>query len=153
MEDQGYYKCKSSSDGQHSIKLVVNCMFFSLRVIELRFLKFFFCAKLAHPYLSPRSPILLYPVNRTFTITCSLLCHQSIEIHNLIWLANGQLLHEDRHKFFIETISFNTQRLTVFLNTKGDHFNQTIYSCKYDGKESSILVRRRTSKCWFLFLY
>jgi hypothetical protein len=27
IEDQGYYNCKSSSIGQHSIKLIVNCMF------------------------------------------------------------------------------------------------------------------------------
>ncbi|CAF2605643.1 unnamed protein product [Rotaria sp. Silwood2] len=124
IEDQGYYTCKSSTNGQHSIKLIVN----------------------SHPYLSPSSPILLYPVNRTFTITCSLLCDPSIEIHKLMWLVNGHSLEDDKHKFFIETISFNTQRLTVLLNTKNNHFNQTNYTCRYDGKESSILVRRRTKE-------
>ncbi|CAF1362090.1 unnamed protein product [Rotaria sp. Silwood1] len=124
IEDQGYYTCKSSTNGQHSIKLIVN----------------------SHPYLSPSLPILLYPVNRTFTITCSLLCDSSIEIHKLMWFVNGHTLDEDKHKFFIETISFNTQRLTILLNTKNHHFNQTNYTCRYDGKESSILVRRRTKE-------
>lgn len=27
MEDQGYYNCKSSSNGRHSIELIVNGMF------------------------------------------------------------------------------------------------------------------------------
>ncbi|CAF1251771.1 unnamed protein product [Adineta steineri] len=124
IEDQGYYKCKSSSTGQHSIKLIVN----------------------SHPYLSPPSPILLYPVNRTFSITCSLLCDSSINFNNLIWLVNGQPLNEDRHEFLIETISFNTQRLTVFLHKKNHHFNQANYTCRYNGKESSVLVRRRTKE-------
>ncbi|CAF2121135.1 unnamed protein product [Rotaria magnacalcarata] len=124
MEDQGYYTCKSSTSGQHGIKLIVN----------------------SHPYLSPSSPILLYPVNRTFTITCSILCGSSIDVHNLMWLVNGQLLNEDRDQFFIETISPNTQRLTVFSNTKNNHFNQTNYTCRYDEKESSVLVRLRTKE-------
>ncbi len=111
------------------------------------------CFTLAHPYLSPSSPILLYPVNRTFSITCSLLCESSIELKNLIWLVNGQSLNEDRHQFFIETISFNTQRLTVFLNKKNNHFSQANYTCSYGGKESSVLVRRRTSKYFLLDYY
>lgn len=101
---------------------------------------------LAHPYLLPSSPILLYPVNRTFTLTCSILCGSSIEIQNLMWLANGQSLNEDNDQFYIETILPNTQRLTVFLTTKNYNFNQTNYTCRYDGKESTVLVRRRTSK-------
>jgi hypothetical protein len=105
---------------------------------------------LAHPHLSPSSPILLYPVNRTFSITCSLLCDLSVQITNLIWLVNGQSLEENRQKFLIETISLNTQRLTVFLNKKNTYFSEANYTCKYDGKESTILVRRRTSKCFIL---
>jgi hypothetical protein len=124
---------------------------------KLKIFFFFFFIKLANPHLSPSSPILLYPVNRTFSITCSLLCDTSIEINNLIWLVNEQPLYEDRHQFLIETISFNTQRLTVFLNKKNNHFYPTNYTCRYNGKESSILVRRRTSK-WLtrledLFIY
>jgi hypothetical protein len=106
---------------------------------------------LAQPYLSPPSPILLYPVNRTFSITCSLLCDDSIELDQLIWLVDGQALSEDRHQFSIETTSFNTQRLTVFLNKKTSHFGEANYTCKYHGKESTVLVRRRTSTYLFLF--
>ncbi len=146
IDDQGYYKCKSSSIGQHNIKLIVNCMFYIFKNKD--FLSFF-CYKLANPHLSPSSPILLYPVNRTFSITCSLLCDTSIEINNLIWLVNEQPLYEDRHQFLIETISSNTQRLTVFLNKKNNHFHPSNYTCRYNGKESSILVRRRTSKLFF----
>ncbi|CAF1546617.1 unnamed protein product [Adineta ricciae] len=124
LEDQGYYKCKSSSTGQHSVELTVN----------------------SRPYLSPSSPILLYPVNRTFSITCSLLCEESIELNQLTWLVNGHALSEDRHEFFIETVSFNTQRLTIFLNKKAHQFSQANYTCKYNGKESSIFVRRRTKE-------
>ncbi|UJR22942.1 hypothetical protein I4U23_025969 [Adineta vaga] len=123
-EDQGYYRCKSSSTGQHSIKLIVN----------------------SQPYLSPSSPILLYPVNRTFSITCSLLCEESIELNQLSWLVNGHALSEDRHQFSIETISFNTQRLTIFLNKKANHFSQANYTCRYNGKESSVVVRKRTKE-------
>jgi hypothetical protein len=119
--------------------------------IFLKIKIFIFFSKLANPYLSPSSPILLYPVNRTFTITCSLLCDTSIDINNLIWLVNGQALYEDKHQFLIETISFNTQRLTIFLNKKNNHFHSANYTCRYDGKESSILVRRRTSK-YFIIL-
>ncbi len=106
--------------------------------------------KLADPHLSPSSPILLYPVNQTFTITCSLLCDASIDINQLIWLVNGQALDEDRHQFLLDTISLNTQRLTVFLNKKNHHFHPANYTCKYHGKESSILVRKRTSKSFYL---
>lgn len=63
-----------------------------------------------------------------------------------MWLANGQSLNEDNDQFYIETILPNTQRLTVFLTTKNYNFNQTNYTCRYDGKESTVLVRRRTSK-------
>ncbi len=122
--------------------LIVCCNFFKKIQIDLFYI--------AHPYISPSSPILLYPVNRTFSITCSLLCESSIELKNLIWLVNGQSLNEDRHQFFIETISFNTQRLTVFLNKKNNHFSQANYTCSYHGKESSVLVRRRTSKYFFI---
>ncbi len=146
IEDQGYYKCKSSSIGQHTIKLIVNCMFY---IFEKTTILFFF-SKLAHPHLSPSSPILLYPVNRTFSITCSLLCDTSIEINHLIWLVNGQALYENKYQFLIETISLNTQRLTVFLNKKNNHFHPANYTCKYNGKESSILVRRRTSKYFII---
>jgi len=125
--------------------LLIVCFIFSK--IKIFFL---FIYKLANPHLSPSSPILLYPVNRTFSITCSLLCDTSIEINNLIWLVNEQPLYEDRHQFLIETISSNTQRLTVFLNKKNNHFHPSNYTCRYNGKESSILVRRRTSK---LFCY
>lgn len=100
----------------------------------------------ANPSISPVSPLLLYPVNRTFSITCSLLCETSIDLANLIWLVDGQELTEDRHPFRLETISFNEQRLTIFLNKKHRHFTSANYTCRYDGKESSILVRRRTSK-------
>ncbi len=102
----------------------------------------------ADPHLSPSSPILLYPVNRTFSITCSLLCDTFIDIEKIIWLVNGQGLYEDRHQYHVETISFNTQRLTVFLNKKTNHFIPANYTCRYNGKESSVLVRRRTSKSY-----
>ncbi len=84
-------------------------------------------------------------------MTCSLLCDSSFDINNLIWLVNGQPLYEDRHQFFLEVISSNTQRLTVFLNKKNNHFSHANYTCRYDGKESSILVRRRTSKLIITF--
>jgi len=63
-----------------------------------------------------------------------------------MWLVNGQALYEDKHEYLIETISFNTQRLTIFLNKKNHHFNPSNYTCRYQGKESSILVRRRTKE-------
>ncbi|CAF0933290.1 unnamed protein product [Adineta steineri] len=123
-EDQGIYTCKSSSSGQHSIKLLVN----------------------SHPHLSPSSPLLLYPVNRTFTLTCSLLCDLEINLNDLIWLVNGELLNKTNHDFHIETISSNAQRLTISLNKRNRNFLQANYTCRYDGKETHILVRRRTKE-------
>jgi hypothetical protein len=101
---------------------------------------------LAHPHLSPSSPILLYPVNRTFSITCSLLCDLKIDINDINWLVNGELLNDENEDFSIETISSQTQRLTVYLNKKNKHFTQANYTCRYHTKEATILVRRRTSK-------
>jgi len=124
IEDQGIYTCKSSSSGQHSIKLLVN----------------------SYPYISPSSPLLLYPVNRTFSITCSLLCDSEINLNDFNWLVNGELLNEDNHDYNIETISPNTQRLTVYLNKKNKNFIQANYTCVYDGKEATIFVRRRTKE-------
>lgn len=102
---------------------------------------------LAHPHLLPPSPILLYPVNRTFSMTCALLCDASIDIDRLVWLVNNRPLNNEKYKFHVETISSNTQRLTIFLHSKVDQlFNQANFSCRYNGKESSVLVRRRTRK-------
>jgi len=120
-EDQGIYTCKSSSSGQHSIRLFVN----------------------SRPYISPSSPLLLYPVNRTFSITCSLLCDLDINLNDFIWFVNGELLTRDNYDFDIDTISSNTQRLTVYLNK---NFIQANYTCRYDGKEATILVRQHTKE-------
>ncbi|CAF1642954.1 unnamed protein product [Adineta ricciae] len=121
-EDQGIYACKSSSSGQHSIKLLVN----------------------SHPHLTPPSPLFLYPVNRTFTLTCSLSCDSEIHFDDLTWLVNGQLLNQSNYDFHTEPISSNTQRLTIFFNKKTQNFHQANYTCRYNGKEAHILVRRRT---------
>ncbi|CAF2310780.1 unnamed protein product [Rotaria sp. Silwood2] len=125
LEDQGIYTCKSSSSGQHSsIKLFVE----------------------SHLYISPSSPLLLYPVNRTFSITCSLLCNVEINLNNFNWFINGELLNNDIYDYDIEIISLNTQRLTVYLNKKHKNFIQANFTCKYDEKETTILVRRRTKE-------
>ncbi|CAF5050378.1 unnamed protein product, partial [Rotaria magnacalcarata] len=124
LEDQGTYICKSSSSGQHSIKLLVR----------------------AHPYIHPPLPILLYPVNQTFSITCSLLCNIEINSNNLHWFTNGKLLNHDDYDYDIDTISLNTQRLTVHLNKKHKDFIQANFTCKYDQKQATILVRRRTKE-------
>lgn len=102
-----------------------------------------FC--IAQPHLSPDSPILLYPVNRTFSITCSLLCEPTVDLDQLVWLVDGQALLDDPRTFHRETLSSHSQRLTVLLNKKNHHFPPTNYTCRYKDKESSILVRRRTS--------
>ena len=99
----------------------------------------------AHPHLTPDSPILLYPVNRTFSITCSLLCEPTVDLDQLVWLVDGHALMDDPHTFHRETLSSHSQRLTVLLNKKNHHFPPTNYTCRYKEKESSILVRRRTS--------
>ncbi len=114
----------------------------------LRFQKIliFLLFELAQPYISPSSPLLLYPVNRTFTLTCSLFCHLNINFHDFKWRINGELLTNDNHDFSIETISSHTQRLIVYLNKKNKNFIQANYTCSYDGKEASIYVRRRTSE-------
>lgn len=49
-EDQGIYACKSSSSGQHSIKLLVNCMYFSHNIRSL--LTFMFSASASHSTIS-----------------------------------------------------------------------------------------------------
>jgi hypothetical protein len=102
--------------------------------------------ELAHPFLSPPSPLLLYPVNRTFTLTCSLFCHINLNINDFQWFINGELLTKDIHDYSIETISSHTQRLIVYLNKKNQNFLQANYTCAYDGKEATIYVRRRTSE-------
>jgi hypothetical protein len=107
---------------------------------------FIFRFELARPYISPSSPLLLYPVNRTFSITCSLLCDLDINFNDFIWFINGELLNKDNYDFDIDTISSNTQRLIVYLNKKNKNFIQANYTCRYNGKEATILVRRRTSK-------
>ena len=107
-------------------------------------MKFFY--KLAHPYISPSSPLLLYPVNQTFSITCSFLCDFDINLRDLNWFVNGELLNEDNDEYDIESISSNTQRLIVYLTKKNKNFLQANYTCRYDGKEASIFVRRRTSE-------
>jgi hypothetical protein len=96
--------------------------------------------------MSPSSPLLLYPVNRTFSITCSLLCDFDINLNDFNWFINGELLNEDNYDYDIDTISSNTQRLTIYLNKKNKNFIQANYTCEYDGKEASIFVRRRTSE-------
>ncbi|UJR25976.1 hypothetical protein I4U23_007324 [Adineta vaga] len=122
LEDQGIYTCKSSSSGQHSIKLLVN----------------------SHPHITPSSPLLLYPVNRTFSLTCSLSCDTEINFNDLTWLVNGELLNQSNYDFHTEPISSNTQRLTIFFNKKNQNFLQANYTCRYNEKEAHILVRRRT---------
>jgi len=123
LNDQGLYTCKSSSAGQHTTHLVTH----------------------SQPHLSPSSPLLLYPVNRTFSITCSLLCPmEEINLQQMFWLVNGELLNAETNDFLLETISRHTQQLTVYLNGKMKHFTQANYTCVYDGKEATILVRRRT---------
>jgi hypothetical protein len=111
--------------------------FFKIKILII----FFF--KIADPYISPSSPLLLYPVNRTFSITCSLLCDLNINFNEFNWFVNGELLNKDNYDFNIDTISSNTQRLTVYLNK---NFIQANYTCQYDGKEATIFVRRRTSE-------
>lgn len=106
----------------------------------------FFRFSLAQPYISPSSPLLLYPVNRTFTITCSLLCDWDINFDDFLWFVNGELLDRDNHDFRTETISAHTQRLTVYLNKRNRNFIEANYTCAYAGKEASIFVRRRTSE-------
>ncbi|CAF0808375.1 unnamed protein product [Rotaria sordida] len=125
LEDQGIYTCKSSSSGQHSnIKLFVE----------------------SHPHISPSSPLLLYPVNRTFSITCSLLCNVEINLKNFNWFINGELLNNDIYDYDIEIISLNTQRLNIYLSKKYKNFIQSNFTCKYDEKETTILVRRHTKE-------
>ena len=147
-EDHGFYTCKSSSTGQHSIQLMVHCKFIFKGQKEFSCLKLStFHSILARPLISPPSPLLLYPVNRTFSITCSMLCpFEQIELANLRWLVNGDLLTEDSNDFHIENISRHTQRLTVYLHKRTAHFFQGNYTCEYEGKQSTIFVRRRTSE-------
>ena len=102
--------------------------------------------ELARPLISPSSPLLLYPVNRTFSITCSLLCDPKINLHGITWFVNGELLNDDNHDFNTELISSHTQRLNVYLHKKNKNFIEANYTCRYNGKEATILVRRRTSK-------
>ena len=64
----------------------------------------------------------------------------------MFWLVNGELLNAETNDFLLETISRHTQQLTVYLNGKMKHFTQANYTCVYDGKEATILVRRRTSE-------
>lgn len=108
-------------------------------------ISFVLCLLLASPHLSPASPILLYPVNRTFSITCSFLCEPAINPAKIIWLVDGEELNEDQHEFRREMLTMNAQRLTVFLNKKNQHFTSANYTCRYDDKETSVFVRRRTS--------
>jgi hypothetical protein len=102
--------------------------------------------ELAHPHLSPSSPLLLYPVNRTFSITCSLLCGLDVNLNDINWFVNGELLTNDNQDFDIENLSSNTQRLLIHLHKKHKNFLQANYTCRYDGREATILVRRRTSQ-------
>jgi hypothetical protein len=101
----------------------------------------------AHPHLSPVSPLLLYPANRTFSITCTLPCRSTVDLEQFIWLVNGQRLTHDEHRFSLETLAFNSQRLTIVLTTTTttNTWSQMNYTCRYKQKESSIVVRRRTS--------
>lgn len=143
IEDHGLYTCKSSSAGQHSIQLLVHCMSPQRldRLVSDRF------RILARPFLTPSSPLLLYPVNRTFSITCSLLCaFEQIDLTRLHWLVDGELLNEEKNDYLLETLSSHTQRLTVYLNHRNRNFAQANYTCEYDGKEATTLVRRRTSE-------
>jgi hypothetical protein len=135
------YTCKSSSAGQHTVQLLVHCMCHHRDSSLIRFIL------LARPFLSPSSPLLLYPVNRTFSVTCSLLCAaEQIDLSRLHWLVDGELLNEEKNDYLLETLSSHTQRLTVYLNHRNKNFVQANYTCEYDGKEATTLVRRRTSE-------
>lgn len=122
ITDQGYYRCKSTHHGQHTIKLIVN----------------------SNPYLTPSSPLLLSPSNRTFSITCSFLCQSSIDLTKIQWLINDKDLFAEKYQFLLETLAFNSQRLTIFLNKKSHHFSSANFTCRYQERQSTILVRRRT---------
>jgi len=101
---------------------------------------------LANPYVTPSSPLLLSPSNRTFSITCSFLCQSSIDLAKLQWLINDEDLFTANYQFLLETITLNSQRLTIFLNKKVSHnFSSANFTCRYQDKQSTILVRRRTS--------
>lgn len=145
MDDQGIYTCKSSSTGQHSIKLIVNCTYFLFFFTNLK--SFFSLAKnIAQPHISPPSPLLLYPVNRTFTLTCSLLCDHDINFNDFLWFINGELIERTNEDYQQEILYPHTQRLTVYLNKKNLNFIEANYTCAYGEKEASIFVRRRTSE-------
>ena len=100
---------------------------------------------IAHPHVSPSSPLLLNPVDRTFSITCSLLCDLDVNLNDINWLINGELLTNDNHDFDIENVSSNTQRLIVYLHKRHKNFLQANYTCRYNERETTILVRQRTS--------
>ncbi|CAF1172647.1 unnamed protein product, partial [Didymodactylos carnosus] len=133
-EDHGVYTCKhSNSQIRRTVKLIVN----------------------SQPYVHPKH-IIVYPVNRTFSLTCSLLCEQSKDnIGTLLpmhWLFNGQLVHNilPNDHINIELLSYNTQRLTVYLN--GQKRTRTIddkitgnYTCQYKTSQTTVHVQRRTS--------
>lgn len=146
MDDQGIYTCKSSSTGQHSTKLIVNCMHFLFFFILPQSQTIFALWILAQPHISPSSPLLLYPVNRTFTLTCSLLCDHDINFNAFFWLINGELIERSNEDYQQEILSPHTQRLTVYLNKKNLNFIEANYTCAYGEKEASIFVRRRTSE-------
>lgn len=110
------------------------------------YVDFFVLFDIAHPHIFPSSPLLLYPVNQTFSITCSLLCNLEINTNHLHWYIDGELLNHDDYDYDIEIKSPSTQRLTVHLNKKHKNFIQANFTCKYDEKEATILVRRHTSK-------
>lgn len=105
-----------------------------------------FSNEIAQPHISPSSPLFLYPVNRTFTITCSLLCDNDIDFNRFLWLINGELLDREHEGYEREILSPHTERLTVYLNKKNLNFIEANYTCAYGEKEASIYVRRRTSE-------
>lgn len=89
LEDQGFYKCKSNSHGQHTIELIIQ----------------------ARPHLS--SPVVS---NGTWSIICSLSCHLHIDFSQFQWIVDGQLIHlkqQHRERIHIETFTSNSQRLIL----------------------------------------
>ncbi|CAF1405412.1 unnamed protein product [Didymodactylos carnosus] len=136
-DDYGMYTCKTNSQIRRTVELIVN----------------------SQPDVHPKH-IIVYPVNRTFSLTCSLLCEQSSDKFDSLlpihWLFNGQLVNNilPNDHINIEILNYNTQRLTVYLN--GRKHTRRIddkiagnYTCQYKTLQTTVHVQRRTSRLSF----